>query len=97
MLGLRSILRFCFLPHIIPHFSVVRSFRARAKNGRILGCILFAESLYAVLVYLGIKLEYTGILIFFGLIIALTVGIYIVSAKNNYVCAKTISCDKLTF
>lgn len=36
--------------------------------------------MYVVLIYLGMKLEYTGILIFFGLIILLSVVIYVIQS-----------------
>ena len=48
------------------------------KNKRIFFCLLVAEGMYVVLIYLGMKLEYTGILIFFGLIILLAVVIYVI-------------------
>lgn len=41
------------------------------KNNRIFWCLLIVEGMYAFLVYLGMKLGYTGIMIFFGLIVLL--------------------------
>ncbi len=48
------------------------------KNKRIFWCLLMAEGMYAVLVYLGMKLGYMGIMIFFGLIILLAVLILLI-------------------
>lgn len=47
------------------------------KNKRILWCVLFVKGLYVILIYLGMKLGYTGDLIFFGLVIALAFRIYV--------------------
>lgn len=47
------------------------------RNKRIFMCLITAEVMYGVLVYLGMKFEYLGILAFFGLVIVITCIVYL--------------------
>ena len=53
------------------------------KDKRILYGILLVEVIYAILVYLGMKLEFSGVFIFLGLILILTVGVYLIQKRRN--------------
>ena len=53
------------------------------KEKQIALCVLFVEVMYSVLVYLGVKLEYMGVLLFFGMIMALAIGIYFYQRKKT--------------
>ena len=53
------------------------------KDKRILYGILLIEGMYAILVYLGMKLGYLGVLIFLGIIMVLTIGVYLVQKKRS--------------